>query len=42
MCAVIAGYNPNGVDMITFRKLLLQSMERSEGTTVSWFEDKKN
>jgi len=41
MCAVIAGFNHNGVDMITFRKLLLQSMENSQETTISWFEDKK-
>ena len=40
MCGVIAAFNPNGVDMIAFRKLLVQSMVRGQHATgVSWVED---
>lgn len=40
MCGVVAAFNPNGVDMIVFRKLLVQSMVRGQHATgVSWFED---
>ena len=42
MCGVVAGFDPNGVDMIAFRKLLLQSMVRGQHATgVSWFENGK-
>lgn len=40
MCGVVAAFNPAGVDMIAFRKLLVQSMVRGQHATgISWFED---
>lgn len=38
MCGVVAAFNPNGVDMIAFRKLLILSSD--EGVNgISWFQD---
>jgi len=40
MCGIVAAFDPNGVDMILFRKMLLQAMIRGQHATgISYFED---
>tara|TARA_R110001632_G_scaffold41717_1_gene105206 strand:- start:1360 stop:2031 length:672 start_codon:yes stop_codon:yes gene_type:complete len=42
MCGIVAAFNPNGVDMILFRKMMLQAMVRGQHATgISYIEEGK-
>lgn len=42
MCGLVAAFNPNGVDMILFRKMMLQAMVRGQHATgISYIEKGK-
>ena len=42
MCGLVAAFNPSDVDMILFRKMMLQAMVRGQHATgISYIEDEK-